>query len=274
MVLASGGPDETLPVLTAASHLRRRGHDVRLGLPASALRTAVAGGHDAVAVEGFPAPTGRDVEAVRELCLGAELVVGTLSTEDVAATMAAFAGVPYAGLHLAPRPRRRGRQGEHLEALRDLLQLPRAVRPPGLAAGRAGALEVRAWDALLTPGVTGTIGFLAADPEPHGAVLVHDGGGLATAAALRAGVPSVVAAEHDRHSWGRALERAGVGVVVRQQRRSGSAALDRARALALGPGTVATARALAGWVTPPETAAARLVELLEQRVDYRASQFA
>jgi len=109
VLLASGGPDETLPVLTAARHLGLHGHDVRLGLPRAALPVARAGGHEAVAVDGFPAPEGADVDAVRELCLDAELVVGTLSTEDVAATMAAFAGVPYAGLHLSPRVRRRRR---------------------------------------------------------------------------------------------------------------------------------------------------------------------
>jgi hypothetical protein len=308
VVLASGGLDETLSVLTVAARLRRRGHEVRLGLPAPVLATARGCGLEAVAVDGFPAPAGPGVDAVRELCLGAELVVGTASTEDVAATMAAFVGVPYAGLHLAPRPRRRAVRGEwggtdggardRLDALRDLLQLPRAVRPPGLAAARAGALEVHAYDAALVPPAEATagargahlVGFLGLDAEvraalpastpvvasldavERGGALVHRGEALITAAAARAGVPSVVVGP-DPAGWGRRLEAAGAAVTLRASEPR-PAAVTHALAVALGPGTVAAARSLARRVTTAEAAMTHLVELLEERTDYRASQFA
>lgn len=310
-MLASGGPDETLPVLTVAARLRRRGHEVRLGLPPAALATARGCGLGALAVDGFPAPAGPGVDAVRELCLGAELVVGTGSTEDVAATMAAFAGVPYAGLHLAPRARRRSLRSEwgdrggvdaaardRLDALRDLLQLPRAVRPPGVAAARAGALEVHAYDAALVPPAEATagargahvVGFPGLDPEVRAALpgsapvvlaldavalgqaLVHRGGALVTAAAARAGVPSVVVGP-DPAGWGRRLETVGAGVTLRPAEPRPAAVTD-ALTVALGPGTVAAARALARRVTTAEAAMTHLVELLEERTDYRASQFA
>ena len=98
---------------------------------------------------------------------------------------------------------------------------------------------------------------------PHCAAAVHHGGAGTTGAALRAGIPSVVAAySADQPIWGRLVARAGVGVATRAARIDGphlTALLGRA----LDPGIRARARALSTRLRTPQEALDATVEAIE-----------
>jgi sterol 3beta-glucosyltransferase len=134
----------------------------------------------------------------------------------------------------------------------------RGVLLGGLDAGPAGAAQ----SAIAVPAVS------------HGwlfercAAVVHHGGAGTVAAALRAGVPSVVVPHMmDQHGWGRRLHATGVAPAAIPRRRLSAARLGEAIAAAAGePSMRERARELARRIRD-EDGIARAVEVFERHMD-------
>lgn len=133
------------------------------------------------------------------------------------------------------------------------------------------ALVSTGWNSFAPAGPVGPVGdhVKVIGPVDHAAVLprcraaVHHGGAGTTAAALRAGIPSVVGwYSADQPLWGRLLARAGVGTSRK------AAALDRtslrdALAEVLRPAVVARAADLGGRLIPAEVAVQAAADAVE-----------
>ncbi|QIN85501.1 hypothetical protein GBA63_22655 (plasmid) [Rubrobacter tropicus] len=108
---------------------------------------------------------------------------------------------------------------------------------------------VGGWSGI--PGSDLPAGALAVEEAPHDwlfprvSAAIHHGGAGTTAAALRAGVPSVVMPfSADQAFWGRALVRVGAGILYAEHREGPGGELERAVAAAVGNRLQAGAQAI------------------------------
>jgi UDP:flavonoid glycosyltransferase YjiC (YdhE family) len=103
----------------------------------------------------------------------------------------------------------------------------------------------------------------------HGAIfpacraIVHHGGAGTTAAALRAGVPTLILwATPERQMWGAVLKRLQVGTTRRFSSTTHESLVEDLRQI-LAPPCVARARELATHMTTPADSAAATADLVE-----------
>ncbi len=193
---------------------------------------------------------------------------------------------PFTGF-LAPDPADRARLGDGgIDAgLRDWLEagdppvyvgfgsmpVPDAASTVAAVAAACDRLGVRAlvgggWHAL---DVSAHPRLRAIGPADHAQVfprcraVVHHGGAGTTAAALRAGVPSVICwLGSDQPFWGRRCVDLGVGATLPLKGLTADA-LTEALRVALEPGTAARAAALSGRLVPPGAAVAACADAVE-----------
>lgn len=154
-----------------------------------------------------------------------------------------------------------GRDGERItQLIVDALQ----------ASGQRG-LIYRGWGELGRGALPDTL--LAVDALPHDwlfpqlSAVVHHGGAGVTAAALRAGLPSIVVPFlGDQHFWGRRVMELGAGPPPLPRAQLSVARLVQALAQALGSPTMAAQAAAIGQQLSGERGVAQAVGLIQQLV--------
>lgn len=149
--------------------------------------------------------------------------------------------------------------------------------PAGVVAALTAACErlgVRAlvsggWHELAVPETDRIRPVGAVDHDlifPRCRAVVHHGGAGTTAAALRAGVPSLICwIGSDQPYWGSLCARHGVGASLPAKRIDTGTLVAKLRTV-LDPATAARARALAGRLVAPEDAVSRCADALERGV--------
>ncbi|WP_067651455.1 glycosyltransferase [Nocardia harenae] len=106
---------------------------------------------------------------------------------------------------------------------------------------------------------------------PRCRAVLHHGGAGTTAAALRAGVPSLIAwIGSDQPFWGSVLERFGAGACTRARGLTTELLIDKLRTV-LAPETAAGARALGARLLGPDEARTRCADALEASLDRTAA---
>lgn len=139
------------------------------------------------------------------------------------------------------------------------------------AVARAGVRAVvhRGWAGLAESAVPAGVCVVGSVPHswllPRVALAVHHGGAGTTAAALRAGVPSVVVPFHgDQPFWGQVVHARGVAPAPLPRRRLAAAHLAATMAQALGDDAMRARAAELGVAVRSEDGVGRAVALIEE----------
>lgn len=150
----------------------------------------------------------------------------------------------------------------------DLGMILRAVGASGVK-----VVFVGGWSGVSGPDLPPTAFVVEEAPHdwlfPRVSAVIHHGGAGTTAAALRAGAPSVVLPfSADQAFWGRALARSGTGILCSEHPKRSSGELERAVAAAVGERLRAGAEAI-GREVRGEHGATSTAEVIERSGAHR-----